>query len=210
MKLLLASKEKFLLEKGYDLIGIPRENLKIGFINTAFKVVEDKEYIKYIDEYFELMKLSEIDFKQFDVKGKTKEEILNFFSDRNIVQVCGGNIFYLLKAVRESGFDDILKKLLNKGLSYIGCSSGSYLMCPTVEIGGWKTTRNKYGITDFTALGYVPFLIKCHYAENTKDKVLDNMKNLKYPLKILTDEQAILVENGGYKFVGDGEEVKFN
>lgn len=209
MKLLLASKEKFLLQKGYDLLGISRENLKIGFVNTAFEVVEDEEYIKYVNEYFELMKLSGIDFKQFDIEEKTKDEILSFFSDRNVIQVGGGNIFYLLKAVRESEFDKILKDLLKNGLSYIGCSSGSYLMCPTVEVGGWKTARNKYGVTDFTSLGYVPFLIKCHYTDNQKEKVLENMKGLKYPLRILRDDQAFFIEDGNYKFIGDGEEVKF-
>ncbi|MFA6325277.1 MAG: Type 1 glutamine amidotransferase-like domain-containing protein [Candidatus Paceibacterota bacterium] len=207
MKLILASKEKFLLEKGYDLLGIPRKNLKIGFINTAFKVVEDKEYIKYMDEYFELMQKSGIDFKQFDIKGKTKEEILNFFSDRNVIQVCGGNPFYLLKTIRESGFDDILKQLLDNGLNYLGCSSGSYLMCPTVEVGGWKTTRNKYGVTDFTALGYVPFLIKCHYTDNQKEKILEKMKGLKHTLRVLKDDQAFIIENDSCIFIGDSEEV---
>lgn len=208
MKLILASKEKFLLEKGYDLLGITRENLKIGFINTAFKVVEDKEYIKYMGEYFELMKNSGIDFKQFDIEGKTKEEILDFFSNRNVIQVGGGNPFYLLKAVRESGFDDILKELLDSGLDYIGCSSGSYLMCPTVEIGGWKASRNRYGVTDFTALGYVPFLIKCHYTDDQKEKVLEKMQGLKYPLRVLRDSEAFVVENGQYAFIG-GTETKF-
>lgn len=212
MKLLLASKEKFLLEKGYDLLGISRENLKIGFINTAFKVlddVEDKEYIKYMDEYFELMQKSGIDFRQFDIEGKTKEDILEFFSDRNVMQVCGGNPFYLLKVVRESGFDKILKDLINNGLFYIGCSSGSYIMCPTVEVGGWKTTRNKYGVTDFTALGYIPFLIKCHYADDAKEKVLENIKDLKYPLRILKDDQAFFIDGNSITLVGNSEEVKF-
>lgn len=207
MKLILASKEKYLLEKGYDLLGIPRENLKIGFINTAFRVVEDQEYIRYMDECFKMMEDSGIGFKQFDIKDKTKEEILDFFSDRNVVQVCGGNPFYLLKSVKETGFDLILKDLLEKGLIYIGCSSGSYLMCPTVEIGGWKLSRNRYGLTDFTALNYIPFLIKCHYTDDKKDEVLGKMRSLKYPLKVLKDDQLFYIENDNIKFIGDGEEV---
>lgn len=208
MKLVIASKEKFLLEKGYDFLGIPREDLKIGFINTAFNVVEDQEYIKYMEEYFELMNRSGIDFKQFDIAGKTKEEILKFFSNRNVIQVGGGNPFYLLKVVHESGFDKILKDLLDNGLYYIGCSSGSYLMCPTVEVGGWKSTRNRYGLTDFTALHYVPFLIKCHYTDDQKEKVLEKMKDSIYSIRLLKDNQAFLVEDGNCRFMGDGEEVK--
>lgn len=207
MKMILASKDKFLLERGYDLLGIPRDKLKIGFINTAFKVVEDLDYIEYMEEYLKLMDSSGIDFKQFDIKGKTEKEILDFFSDRNVIQVSGGNLFYLLKAIRETGFDSILKKLLAKGLNYVGCSSGSYIMCPTVEVAGWKLSRDRHGVTDFTALNYVPFLIKCHFTEDQRGKIIEKTKDLKYPLRILKDDQCFFLEDGQVRFVGNGEEI---
>lgn len=207
MKLILASKEKFLLDKGYDLLDISRKDLKIGFINTAFQVVQDQVYIEYMKEYFEMMDSLGIDFKQFNIEGKTEEEILEFFADRNVVQVSGGNPFYLLKAVKETNFGLILKKLLEKGLCYIGCSSGSYLMCPTIEVGGWKLSRNRYGLTDFTALNYVPFLIKCHYEDRMKEDMIEKAKTLKYPLKVLKDDQGFFIEDGKIKFFGNSEEI---
>ena len=207
MKLLLASKEKYLLEKGYSLLGIPNEDLKIGMINTALKNVKDQEYLKYMREYMELMNSSGINFKELDLDGKTEEEICNFFADRNVIQVNGGNPFFLLKKVRESKFDLILKELLEKGYVYIGCSSGSFLMTPTIEVGAWKVGRERFGVEDLTALNYVPFLLKCHYTDNKKEEILEKSKNLKYPLRLLKDDQAILVEDGNYKFVGNSEEV---
>ncbi len=205
MKLLLASKEKFLIKKGYSLLNIPKDKLRIGYINTALKVVEDTEYLAYMKEYEEEMVKNNIYFERFDIKDKTEKEIREFFADKNVIQVSGGNPFYLLKTVYESGFDKILKDLLNDGLCYIGCSSGSYIMCPTIEVGGWKTSRNKHGVTDFTALGYIPFLIKCHYTDDSKEKIIEKIKTLKYPLKLLTDNQGILVDNGKYSFVGEGD-----
>lgn len=205
MKLLLASKEKFLIKKGYSLLNIPKDKLRIGYINTALKVVEDTEYLAYMKEYEEEMVKNNIYFERFDIKDKTEKEIREFFADKNVIQVSGGNPFYLLKTVYESGFDKILKDLLNDGLCYVGCSSGSYIMCPTVEVGGWKISRNKHGVTDFTALGYVPFLIKCHYTDDSKEKIIEKIKTLKYPLKLLTDNQGILVDNGKYSFVGEGD-----
>lgn len=207
MKIVLASKEKFLLDRGYDLFGIPRDQLKIGIINTAFQTVEDQDYIEYIEEYYALMSSSGLDFKQFDIKGKTEKEIFDFFADRNVLQVSGGNVFYLLKTVRETGFDSILRKLLENGLGYIGCSSGSYLMCPTIEVAGWKIDRNRYGILDFTALGYVPFLIKCHFNDNKREELSQRAKTLEYPLKVLKDDQCFYIEDGKLTFVGDGAEV---
>jgi len=75
MKIVLASKENFLLDRGYDLLGISRDKLKIGIINTAFKAVADLAYIDYIKNYYELMRVSGIDFKQFDIQEKTEGEM---------------------------------------------------------------------------------------------------------------------------------------
>lgn len=208
MKIILASKENFLLDKGYDLFGISRDKLKIGIVNTAFKTVEDLAYIEYIKNYYESMNTSGIDFKQFDIQGKTEAEILDFFSDRNVIQVSGGNVFYLLKVIRDVKFDLILKKLLGKGLNYISCSAGSYIMCPTVEVGSWKLGRNKYGITDYTALNYVPFLIKCHFTDDQKELLVEKKKTLKYPLRVLKNDQCFLLEDGKMEFIGNGEEIK--
>jgi dipeptidase E len=207
MQMILASKEKFLLDKGYDLLGVPRKDLKIGLITTAFKVSEDKGFIQYIEEYYDLMRANNIDFKQFDIEGKTEEEILDFFSDRNIVQIIGGNVFYLLKIIRATKFDLILKKLLERGIPYIGCSGGAYIMCPTIEVGSWKAARNRYGLEDFTALNYVPFLIKCHFSDDQKEKIAEKAKTLQYPLRILKDDQCFYIKNGEMEFIGGDKEV---
>lgn len=209
MKLLLASKEKFLIHKGYSLLDIPKDQLRIGFINTALKVVENLVYLAYMKEYVKEMQEAHIHFKEFDIKDKTEKEIQTFFADKNVIQVSGGNPFYLLKNVRKSAFDKVLRKLLDNGLYYVGCSAGSFIMCPTIEVGGWKAGRNRHGVTDVTALGYVPFLLKCHYTDDMKETVLKNMKDIKYPLRILRDDQAFFIKDNICTFIGD-EEVKFN
>jgi dipeptidase E len=202
MKILLASKEKFLIEKGYSLLGIPNEQLRIGYIITAQTVTDDLNFLNYLKECDKEMVSRGINFETFDLKGKSEKEILDFFSDKNVVHVGGGSPLYLLKIVRETGFDLILKKLLDRGLCYVGCSAGSYLMCPTMEVSMWKEGRSTYGLTDFTALNYVPFCLLCHYTEEKRDEIKEKMKTLKYPLRLLKDDQAILFEDGKYTFIG--------
>jgi peptidase E len=103
-----------------------------------------------------------------------------------------------------------LKELLNEGKVYIGTSAGAYIMCPTIEVANWNDNgRDRFGITDFTALNYVPFVLKVHYKDEMAEKIKENMKTLKYPFRILRDGQGILVENEKHTFVGDGEEVNF-
>jgi hypothetical protein len=50
--------------------------------------------------------------------------------------------------------------------------------------------------------------LKVHYKDEQRSKVKEKMKVLKYPLRILKDGQGILVEDGKYTFMGDGDEVK--
>ena len=120
----------------------------------------------------------------------------------------GGSTFYLLKAVRETGFDKILKEELKKGKVYIGTSAGAYLMCPSIEVSDWSDQSvNRCGVTDFTALGYVPFALKAHYKEEEETFVREKMKTLKYPIRILRDGQGIFCEDGECKFIGDDKET---
>lgn len=205
MKLLLASKEKFLIKKGYSVLGIPKDQLKIGRITTAIKVAQDLDFIQYMEEYKQEMINANIYFEEIDIKDKTQEEIYKFFEDKNVIQVEGGNPFYLLKAAREIGFEDILKDLLNKGLVYVGCSTGSHLMSPSIILASLKKGRNWFGITDFTAYKYVPYLIRPHYVKTMDNDLKKIMEDTKLQVRLITDDQAILIEDDKETFIGGPE-----
>jgi len=206
MKIILASDLSFLLKYGYDLTGIPKSEIKIGYVTTASKGSRDKTFIEKIKN---AMQENHILFEEIDIEGKSKDEILSFFKNKNVIHIEGGNTFYLLKAIRENGFAEILKELLDEGKIYIGTSAGSYIMCPTIEVANWNETgRDRFGLTDFSALNYVPFVLKVHYTDEQEQKVKANLSTLQYPIRILRDGQGILFENNKSMFFG-GEETKF-
>lgn len=206
MKLILASDLSFLLKDGYNLTGIPKNQMKIGYIITASKTARDPSWF---NKTRQTIKENGYDIEDFDIERKTKDEIKDFFKDKNIIHIEGGNTFYLLKAIRETGFAGILKELLSEGKVYIGTSAGAYIMCPTIEVANWNDTgRDRCGIEDFTALNYVPFVLKVHYTDEQEQKLKDNLPTLKYPIRILRDGQGILVEEGECTFIG-GTETKF-
>ena len=97
MKILLASKEKFLIKEGYNHIGIPKDKLRIGRVTTAIKGSQDANFQAYMQEYKEGMIKEGIYFEEIDIKDKTAEEIYAFFEDKNVIQVEGGSPGYLLK-----------------------------------------------------------------------------------------------------------------
>ncbi|MFH1029634.1 MAG: Type 1 glutamine amidotransferase-like domain-containing protein [bacterium] len=205
MKLILASDLTFLLKYGYNLTGIPKEQMKIGYVTTASKVARTQSFF---DNVKNTIRKNGYLFEEIDIEAKTENQLKNFFRDKNIIHIEGGNTFYLLKAIRETGFDEVLKDLIHEGKIFIGTSAGAYIMCPTIEVSDWdKTGKDRFGITDFTALGYVPFVLKAHYEDEIKAIIKEKKKTLKYPLRILRDGQGIVVEDGKFIFAGDGEEV---
>ena len=116
-----------------------------------------------------------------------------------------------MKIIIETGFDKILKELLNEGRVYIGTSAGAYVACPTIEVSTWnKDGKDRFGITDYTALNLVPFVLKVHYKDEMEEQVKEGIKTLKYSIKILRDGQGIIAQDGKYTFMGDGEEIILN
>jgi len=205
-KLLLSSNGSFVIEKGLSLLFDDISNIKLAYITTAGKGSSDKTYI---ETHKEMLKKEGYDFEELDIEGKTEDELRELLKDKTAVYVEGGNTFYLLKAVRESGFDKVIKELIEKGVSYVGSSAGSYIACPTIEMATWKPKqKERFGVEDFTALNVVSFLVTVHYIPEMESVLKEKISNAKYPTRILQDGQGILVEGDNYKFVGEGEEIR--
>ncbi|KKW15698.1 MAG: Peptidase, S51 family [Parcubacteria group bacterium GW2011_GWA1_50_14] len=203
MKILLASNGKFLIEEGYKLLGIPRNKIRIGYITTASKGASSDEYIKL---HQKMMEDNGYSFEEIDVENRSEAELRRFFGDKNIVHMEGGNTYYLLQAIKKSGFDEILRDLLNKGIIYVGTSAGSSIAGPTIEL----SSHIPEGTPDeeLSALNLVPFLIKCHYTDDKEIEYKTKISAVKYPVKFLRDGQGLLVEDGKCTFLGKGEKVE--
>jgi|SRR3989344_2678178 len=204
MKILLTSTGELIVKEGYKLLGIPAGKIRIGYITTATKGASDT---KLVDRRRKQLPEAGYVYEEFDIEGKSKEEILNFFADKNVIHMEGGNTFYLLKAIRGSGFEEALRTLLDKGLAYVGSSAGAYIMCPDLEVATWSG-RDRFGVENLTALNYVPFNLKVHYEDDMRETIEKKAESLKHPLRILRDSQGFFVENDEVRLVGEGEEVK--
>ncbi len=184
----------------------PASGTKIAHIITASKVETD---LSYLEKENQIMSEVGLDVENIDIEGKTENELRTLLKNKDVIYVQGGNTFYLLKYVRTSGFDKVVKELVDNGIIYVGVSAGSYIACPTIEMATWKhQDRNTVGLTDFTALNLVPFLLSVHYKPEYKDILKEAISKTKYPVRILTDDQALLVSNGEIKLVGKGGEIK--
>jgi len=181
---------------------------KVCFITTASNSEEDKWYVEKDRE-----RLQELGFRvtELDIKGENEQSLGDKLENSDVIFVEGGNTFYLLKYVMESGFDKALKSFLDRGGIYLGVSAGSMIAGPNIESAGWKhADRNIVNLKDLTGLKLVPFVISPHTDETNIDAIKECAGEANYPVVALTDKQAILVENGVQKIVGAGEKYVFN
>ena len=56
-------------------------------------------------------------------------------------------------------------------------------------------------------MNLVPFLIKAHYTPDMKEVLEEKTKDVDYKTRILTDDQAIVVQNDTIKLLGGGQEI---
>ncbi len=184
----------------------PAEDIRVAYIITASKPVEDKFYMI---EHERLMKEAGFNVEEIDIEGKNYNQLLNLLSNFDIIYVQGGNTFYLLKHMRLCNFKKIMNKLFRKGIIYVGVSAGSIVMGKNIETARWLGDENIVHMSDLnlSGLNFVPFNIFVHYnserAEIIKNKIPNPKKRKK--LKILQDGQAIFVLGKEVTFVGSGE-----
>jgi dipeptidase E len=153
-----------------------------------------KERLSFEESGFEV--------KSIELGVLNPEEVEEKFKDCDAIYVKGGNTFWLLNAMKKSGFDKMAHKLVDKGMIYIGESAGSYVACPTIEMANWKNPdKNIIGLKDFTALELVPFLVTAHYKKEYELLIQPEIAKSKYEVKVLTDNNLILFENGSDKLI---------
>jgi dipeptidase E len=208
MKLFLASLASATLDLVLPLLPDQPKNLKVAFIPTAAD-----PYGKIEMPWMEAdrNKLTEMGFSVFDydLKDKTVESLRKDLVNFQVIFVAGGNTFYLLNEVNKSGFDVVIKELLDNGVVYIGASAGSMLMGP--DLNHLLTVDHPEivpELTDYTCLKLVkerilPHLGREKYADRHA-KLLAQWGNKLLPL---SDNQALVVNGDKIEVVTSPGEV---
>ena len=212
MTLLLTSSgvPESLKDEFLKLIPKAPQDISVAYIITAaFGEEGDKSWLYKAKGQLRSFGISNIE--DLDIRGKNKEELYSILSAKNIILVNGGNTFYLLRYIKESGFDIVIKDLINQDKLYIGISAGSYVACPTIEQSHWKhQDRNDFGVTNLIGLNLIPFLITAHFTEENRDAVEEGAKTTKYPVVALYDNQAVLIKENSVKVIGEGKREFYN
>lgn len=189
------------------LLQKPAYDITVAFITTASKQEEDTSYA---DRDKRIMREVGFNIEEIDIEGKKEKQLMKLLGLKDIIFVEGGNTFFLLKCMRESGFEKVMKKLLKQGKVYIGASAGSIVVGRTIKTAGWKdSNKNTVGLKNLKGLNFVPFDIFVHYKPEHKDLILQKLPKprRRKKLKILTDDQALLIQGKNIIFLGQGQEI---
>ncbi len=208
MTLLLTSAGMKVKTEIMKILPKPAEQIKLAHIITASKSESDTSYVHRDSE---AMKYAGFQVEEIDIEGQTESELRELLAEKDIVYVQGGNTFYLMKAVRESGFDKVVNELINQGKIYIGVSAGTIIAGIDITVAGYGGEiwdKNEVGLTDMTGMKLVDFAISPHFKPEELDLLKKMQSEVDYKLRALTDDQAFLVKDGGVNLVGNGKEIK--
>lgn len=197
MKLLLTSnglKNKEVADAFLRLIDKPINQVHVICVPTASRNEQELQYVNQSRQ--ELIRLGIDSMTTLNLDHSIHP---NEIKNADVIYVCGGNTFYLLKKIRESGFDLLLKKF--SGV-YVGVSAGSIVVGADVEVAAPWDENDNIKMTDTIGLKIVDFTVSPHYEEGDKE-ILDQIKSrVSYKIIELTDNQAIVVSDSLYSIIG--------
>ena len=149
----------------------------------------------------------ELDLRKFFGKSDELKNTLELF---DAVWIPGGNSFLLRHAMHESGFDTIIKNLLQEDkIVYAGYSAGIVVLCETLRgieiVDDIKYVKEIYNTEPiFAGLEILPYSIAPHYKSNHPeteliDKVVEYFIAEKIPYRTLKDGDAIIINENNIK-----------
>lgn len=206
MKLLLTSAgivNKSIAKAFFDMTGKKPEELKVAFIPTAANVEGGNKVDWFFRQYDDLKSIGitwidMVDFADKDVDWKSR------LDECDVLYLTGGNTFYLMDQIREQGFDDYLKQVLDSKV-YVGGSASSITMTPNIEIAAIPPgDPNIPGITDLTGLGQVDFEIEPHCDEPRFRTIKSYSDDKQCKIYAIDDQTAISVVDGKVELVSEG------
>lgn len=168
----------------------------VAIVTTAAEGKENNKYSKLAGIQFKELGFSIVDFVDIENDSRTD------FSKYNVIYVCGGNTFKLLRYAREAHFKETVEKLLNREGIYIGVSAGSIILAPTIQIAiSVDPEPNEIGISDLTGLNLINFEVHPHY-ESIQDAELSfYQKNTKNKVTRISNSQALIISDSGQEVV---------
>lgn len=173
-----------IIRRFHEMLGKPAEQAKVLFIPTAANSNESRPAAGAC--FAELLSAGILpnSIHIYDIDGTlTLDQAMTY----DVVYVTGGDTSHLLRRMKETGFDEIVKKMVYANKIYVGASAGSLITAPSI---GKPYDKEKAGLCLINA--YLSF----HCPKGTEART-----DLPLPHIPLTGGQALTVSWAGYELI---------
>jgi dipeptidase E len=165
----------------------------------------------------EIQMLGELgyDVEELDLRmwfGKKEKDLEEYLRTKNLVWVNGGNSFLLRRAMKQSGFDKIITKLLKEDvIVYAGFSAGCAVLHK--DLHGIDITDDPYILAEgyhknveWVGLDIIDFNIVTHFDSNQNEsdesrKEMKFYKDNNIPFKTLRDGEVLIVNGKNVEII---------
>jgi dipeptidase E len=125
----------------------------------------------------------------------------------DVIYLAGGNTYYFLKHLRESGLLKKLHSFVRRGGILAGLSAGAIIMTPHIYLAGYpphEGDENEVRLKNLKGLGLVHFEFLPHYLNSaqTNHSILKYSRRTKRPILACADGCGIVISNGQIQFIG--------
>ena len=211
MKLYLSSIRVPAPEGLQELLGKPFDDTKLALIPNAKDYYAKRAWEYKVNDCaksFEALgiKVDVVDLRDYDDANKLRQ----FLAPYDVIWAMGGNTFCLRYEMRRSGFEQIIKELLEDGKIYGGDSAGALVAGPLIggigiELADEPAFAEKI-ITE--GLGLIPYIVMPHVDNPEFAEVMSVVRELPIAKDIieLKDSQAVIFTNDERRIV-EGQKI---
>lgn len=178
------------------------KNKTVTYIPTA-SIVEKLGFFVKIEKW-KLRRLGLI-VDELEISTSSYETIKDTLQKNDFIHITGGNTFFLLQELKRTGTDKLLVEEINKGKLYIGESAGAIVVAPDIGYSAEMDRAEKApDLKDCSGLSLIDFYVVPHYKNwemgKAAEKIIDTYST-RLNLKVITDNQAILIEDSEFKIL---------
>lgn len=179
------------------------EGKRVTFIPTAGNV---EEYTGYIEEARELLAKMGYEVDSLDISSLDEKTLTNRILESHFLYVSGGNTFYLLQEIKKKNLVEVMRRMIENGIPYVGESAGAIITAPNIEYNQLMDDKEKGNeLKSYESLGIVDFYVVPHYKEfpfeESAELTLRTYKE-NLALKPLNNSEAIIVIGNNCRVVG--------
>lgn len=139
----------------------------------------------------------------------------------DVIYLAGGNTYYFLKHLRESGFLKKLQSFARRGGIIAGLSAGAIIITPNIQLAGYPShegDKNEVRLKNLKSLGLVNFEFLPHYSNSAKTShaMIKYSKKSLFPILACPDGSGVVVTDFSLQFLGSvylfyrGKKVRLN